>query len=515
LTCQAPAVARSQGMTSTEPTGAPVDALQSTDERFRLGSRLAIVLGALAAIACSWLVVGALGLATYRRGVDEAQRLSRGAADATKLGRAARDQYIQETHALLTPERGHAADRAAASGAIEAAAARLRPLATEDGGRRLRELSSCSRELVRVFDQEIAPAAAKKDEAGLHQAHHVAQALLERINSDADAVAADLERRAWAAEADAQALARRALLAVGGTTLLVLALSLLAARRLWLDAMAPLRRLREVAGRVRSGEVDARVGRLPALELDEVGGALDAMLDAMLTAEHRLAAAERLAAVGRVAAGVAHEVNNPIAVIRGYVASVLPDVSDGDLREILGIIDEEAAACQRIAEDLLAYARAPALTLSRAPAADVLEEAAARHAAAEPGARCLVERADEGELMVDRSRLRQVLANLLRNASQASPPGARIVIEGHMLAGPAGYEIRVLDEGEGIAEADLPRLFEPFFTTRGGGTGLGLAVCQGLVVAHGGSIRLEPREPRGTIAVVTLPLAPLQTRGLR
>jgi signal transduction histidine kinase len=108
-----------------------------------------------------------------------------------------------------------------------------------------------------------------------------------------------------------------------------------------------------------------------------------------------------------------------------------------------------------------------------------------------------------------------VLANLLRNASQASPPGARIVIEGHMLAGPAGYEIRVLDEGEGIAEADLPRLFEPFFTTRGGGTGLGLAVCQGLVVAHGGSIRLEPREPRGTIAVVTLPLAPLQTRGLR
>jgi two-component system, NtrC family, sensor kinase len=301
-----------------------------------------------------------------------------------------------------------------------------------------------------------------------------------------------------------------ALLLVAGSILAVLLAPLLAflvARRLWRDFELPLGALRGVAERITRGDRAARVGTLPAAELVVVGQTFDAMLDELERAEQKLVAAERLAAIGRVAAGVAHEINNPIAVIRGYVKMIREETPGGGAHEDLKIIDEEAANCQRIAEDLLAYARTPSINRTRTTAGTILDEAVARlRASGDTGCEVTID-AEPATIDVDPGRLRQVVMNLLRNACEAtSGAGANAAVRlTGTCTGEDGYQISVMDRGPGIPAANRDRLFEPFFTTRSDGTGLGLAVCYGLVTAHGGTIDVSDRPGGGTIIRVDLP----------
>lgn len=106
----------------------------------------------------------------------------------------------------------------------------------------------------------------------------------------------------------------------------------------------------------------------------------------------------------------------------------------------------------------------------------------------------------------DAHACRQVLANLVQNAMQVSPPGAPVEVVGRPVEG--GYAITVSDRGPGVAPADRARIFEPFFSKRGGGSGLGLAVCQGLVRAHGGTIEVGDRRGGGTVFRVEVPSEP-------
>jgi two-component system NtrC family sensor kinase len=244
---------------------------------------------------------------------------------------------------------------------------------------------------------------------------------------------------------------------------------------------------------------------LPAAELAMVGVAVNSMLDALIAAEVELVAAERLAAVGRVAAGVAHEINNPIAVIRGYVKTIQSEVTDPALLGELAILDEEAFACQRIAQDLLVYARSPSVDPTPTEASGLLREAASRsevETARADGCPMVHVEAERAVLSVDPVRLRQVVVNLIQNARDSA---ADSPVEVHGARDGDGYRIEVLDRGPGIAKEARERLFEPFFTTRSNGTGLGLAVCFGLVTAHGGSISVEARPGGGSRFIVMLP----------
>jgi len=113
---------------------------------------------------------------------------------------------------------------------------------------------------------------------------------------------------------------------------------------------------------------------------------------------------------------------------------------------------------------------------------------------------------EEGTVEGDAARLRQVVANLLLNASQISDPSCPITLRGRV-AGHGRYVVSVEDCGPGVADTDTTRIFEPFYSRRRGGSGLGLAVCQGIIRAHGGTIRVENRDERGARFVVELPLA--------
>jgi len=201
-------------------------------------------------------------------------------------------------------------------------------------------------------------------------------------------------------------------------------------------------------------------------------------------------------------------------VIRGYLKTMLPAV-DGEaqpeLREELAILDEEAAACQRIVEDLLSYAREPVLEREPVTAAQLLDDALRRFKSTAQGRELEIDVVVEDALLeLDPLRMQQVLANLLRNAADASRKRAPIELRGRTVD--ACYRIEVRDRGPGIAADRRERVFEPFFSERRGGSGLGLAVSRGIVEAHAGRIYVDPSVSEGARLIVELPITPHQTQ---
>lgn len=240
-------------------------------------------------------------------------------------------------------------------------------------------------------------------------------------------------------------------------------------------------------------------------ELAALGDAFDRMADELTRREARLLENERMAAIGQLAAGVAHELNNPIGIIRGYLKTMSPDEEADTLREELSILDEEAGHCQRIADDLLAYARTGELSVDRVEMGAFLRETAKRfESTATPSGTHVEVDADDVAIEADSARLRQVMLNLLLNAGQASPAGASVKLRGKRTHD--AFQIEIEDSGTGVAQEDRSRIFEPFFSKRRGGSGLGLAVCLGIVKAHGGSIEVVDGASGGALFRVRLPL---------
>jgi PAS domain S-box-containing protein len=199
--------------------------------------------------------------------------------------------------------------------------------------------------------------------------------------------------------------------------------------------------------------------------------------------ERALREQDRLASLGVLAAGVAHEINNPIAVIRGYRGAMREEDHSAELKEELRILDEEATLCQRIAEELLMYARTPALSPIPVDMAELLRDVAERtesvpvRSSRSPGTSPIIVDAESAEMTVDPLRIRQVVVNLVTNAREAVTDGTPIIVLGRVYDD--GYRIEVQDRGVGISAEALDHIFEPFFTTKRNGTGLGLAVCYG------------------------------------
>ena len=224
--------------------------------------------------------------------------------------------------------------------------------------------------------------------------------------------------------------------------------------------------------------------------------------------------ADRLATIGQLAAGVAHELNEPLAGILGLaqLSAKTPGLPEPVARD-LGKIVQETLHAREIIRNLLLFARRMPPVRKPVCMNELLEEALAltdarRHAGTEI---VRLFQADLPNFMADPSQIRQVLVNLLVNAEQAMPTGGRLEVEtrledGHVVAA-------IADTGVGMTEDTRSRLFAPFFTTKdvGEGTGLGLAVASGIVHSHGGTIRVESKIGRGSRFEVRLPLTPTRS----
>jgi signal transduction histidine kinase len=232
-------------------------------------------------------------------------------------------------------------------------------------------------------------------------------------------------------------------------------------------------------------------------------------------AQDHLVRSERLASVGRLAAGLAHEIGNPIAAVMGLEDLLLEGgLSSSEQRDFLLRMKKETERIHRILKDLLAFAR-PGEESPKDGGGSGSVEAAVHdtvallmpHQALKDVEIALDVHPDLPEVALSRERLVQVVLNLVLNAADAVGVGGRVRIAA--ARGGLGVRLSVEDNGPGIDPNVKDRLFEPFVTTKevGKGTGLGLAVCRGLVESVGGNITLDDSAARGAHFVVELPTA--------
>ncbi|MBI5951218.1 MAG: GAF domain-containing protein [Chloroflexi bacterium] len=248
-------------------------------------------------------------------------------------------------------------------------------------------------------------------------------------------------------------------------------------------------------------------------QLREIEIELKARMEAQRSAENRLIQAAKLAAVGEMAAGIAHELNNPLTTVTGFSELVLEDLpQDFSYRTELEMVSREAHRASDVVRRLLDFSRQGERTRIRASLNEVVNDVIAltRHLI-QTNKVNLTLQLDENLpwVSIDHNQMKQVLLNLIHNALQAMPKGGEMSVgTGTASREEGGWVVMwVRDSGVGISPADQNRVFEPFFTTKGdrGGTGLGLSVTYGIVSDHGGTIEIASEPNQGSTFTVWLP----------
>jgi C4-dicarboxylate-specific signal transduction histidine kinase len=274
-------------------------------------------------------------------------------------------------------------------------------------------------------------------------------------------------------------------------------------------------------GRQTSQTFGEREVALVEATADQIGIALDnarlyseslRQLDELKRAQAQLIHAEKLSAVGELASGVAHEINNPLTTILGQ-AQLLLDRADvtQHVRDRLTIVSDEAARAARIVQNLLLFSRHYPPERRPCSLADQVRRVLELKAYQLQSDKIEVETEFEDcpPVWADENQVQQVLLNLVQNAHQAMARESERVLTVRVRPRGAAVAVEVLDTGAGIEADALPRLFDPFFTTKppGEGSGLGLSVSYGIVAEHKGTLRGENRpDRRGAVFTVELPL---------
>ena len=253
-------------------------------------------------------------------------------------------------------------------------------------------------------------------------------------------------------------------------------------------------------------------------ELENTQQELQARISAQQAAESRLIQTTKLAAVGEMAAGVAHELNNPLTTVVGFSELVLESLDPNSPQAAdLTVVLKEARRARDVVKRLLDFSRQSETLRIKADLNEILRDVLAlmQHLFQINGVE-VVSNFDNDLpwVLIDRNQMKQVFLNLLHNALNAMPNGGKLSIE---TSRRSRYDkqlvsVSIKDNGIGIDSVNLPRIFEPFFTTRAdqGGTGLGLSVTYGIISEHGGVIEVESTPKSGSTFTVLLPIEATQ-----
>jgi PAS domain S-box-containing protein len=223
--------------------------------------------------------------------------------------------------------------------------------------------------------------------------------------------------------------------------------------------------------------------------------------------EEDLARAQRLATIGELAAMVGHDLRNPLTGIAGaayYLKTKLSPKAAARTRQMLELIDDEIKHSDKIVSDLLEYSRELRLELTKTDARSITSHALSE-ARIPRRIRVVNSTRKKPQIEVDTDKMNRLLLNIIRNAVDAMPQGGTLRITSRESRG--RIELSVADTGAGITEEDLRELWNPLFTTKAKGIGLGLPIANRLAEAHGGTITVKTKAGRGSIFTVTVPIS--------
>ncbi len=273
----------------------------------------------------------------------------------------------------------------------------------------------------------------------------------------------------------------------------------------------PIHAMTSVIRRVKAGRLELRMQVDSKDELGELASHFNRMTD--MIKQHRemesnLAQQGKMAALGVLASGVAHEINNPLGVILGYAAYLEGKLDEEDpMYGMIHDIKRESKRCKKIVQDLLSYARTPKPVLEKVDINALLNQIvdfAANHTAMHNVLIKTDFAAGLPSLLVDGDQLRQVAINLMLNAGAAMPDGGVLTVRSERVD--ERVVLSFADTGVGIESENLDKIFEPFFTTKKKGTGLGLAITRQIVRHHQGNMEVDSQPGQGTTMRVWLPV---------
>lgn len=470
--------------------------MSGTGRRLFFGFSLLV----LAFAGASWSALR--GMAKINDALHEIARREQSVRTVLLLSSAVRDQYAHIAHTLLLGNLSHRSLYEQARRRVDALLREVEQSPSPAEAReKLESIRNRAEQVDSLVTQEILPALARKEPEAAVAVHGRILELVGRIQADAERLATLHEEDIRAYEVTAADAQRRAFW--WNLALLLGAVGLAVVVGAWIgrSISTPVGLLAAGAQRLQAGELGTQIALHSDDELGQLAQQFNRMSVALKEQQERLVQQERLASVGRLAAGVAHEINNPVGVILGYL-KLLKGRADPSLQDDLRVVEQEASRCQEIVQGLLDLSRPAKVSLSRVRLSEVVEEVAQRlgEDARVPAAR--IEWEGDAVVEADANKVRQIVENLTRNAAQATGKDGRVHVAIASSNGQA--RLRIRDNGPGLSPEILPRLFEPFASTRDQGTGLGLAVSRALAQAQGGMLVGDNHPEGGAEFTLTL-----------
>lgn len=469
------------------------------------------ILAAFAAVLVLFGAALAVELVTLHKIADaesEVARLDHAKHAGHMAAAQVREQYIHQAHTLIEFGPGHLDHYQKVVEATKASIAHLQSVAeTPTDKERAQQIADLAAQNDKDFHTLVVPAIARGDRGEVARLGEELESVVDRVVRINGELNSDLEGLSVAARQRAETLRDRSV----GWTIACFALAIVFAAGvgLWLTRTIVRRveSLRRGARRIGQGDLDARIDLPGHDEFAELASSFNQMAASLAHEQAALVRSQKLASIGQVAAGVAHELNNPLSVILGYTKILRAEPTGANADE-LRIIEDEARLCQRIVQELLDLARPHRLEVGSVDLAVLAREAVERL----EGAGALRERSvrviaqKPVVVSADAGKLRQVIANVVVNAAEATQPTGNITIDAQSQDGHA--TLTIADDGPGMSAEIRSQAFEPFFTTKPRGTGLGLAIAHAIVDAHGGSISIASSPDTGTLVSLQLPMEP-------
>ncbi len=495
-----------------------------------LPSRTSVkLIGGFLAILLLFFWAAFLTLRSLEKVEKSAERLAQ-IAEGVRAGRmmteVVRDQYIQLAQFVITRDWTYVDQ-------FENLSRRMAPLKkqvaeqdiwSEDEKRVIRMLQDAHQKFEDVFESDLRDAVAENDIDRVRRVQKESESLLQQaisLNINLEQLFQRKIKMAQKKQAELSAGAKRSPFIFFGAAVLA---SLLIVVYLGRSIAEPVQELIRGTQEIARGNLAARIKLERKDEFGRLAESFNRMTRELHEHQRRMIQSEKMASLGQLAAGVAHEINNPIGVIRGYIKILQAGMkSSGEYGEELKAIEEEAAHCQRIVSELRNFSKPTNLAIERVDAREVVDEALDRLDRVEraKGALICVRReygAEPQFIAADRGKVREVLLNVVENAVDAMPKGGEIRVgirrvsdyehrDGQETARGDFVLVEIADTGCGICEENMKRLFDPFFSTKERGMGLGLAISYAIVKAHSGFMEARSAEGKGSVFSIGIPAA--------